>query len=190
MEASAVVLDRRFAKQLDLASVGTKMHLTSPTGEVGTWSIQPQLPDEDDLRAVAGPLRDIVMAPSTAVSMGAVLNSLHRCVRDQEALDTRVKPLQEAWKAFRKMKYFSANGWTSRTEGQVELLSDREIAEHWLYSDQLHFDLDRRAQLRLFDEGTKLQAAALWAKDACILVRAVRVCIIDLDERRLIQAPD
>ncbi|WP_133372540.1 hypothetical protein, partial [Rhodococcus wratislaviensis] len=118
-------------------------------------------------------LRKIMFAKDEPVFLGGVLNTAKRHT-DDDGRKGYLDDIVTYWKGFEKNSYFKHGAITADERAnntEISWMTDRAIAQDWLYGELLHFDADRRERIKNFNDETKYQCGLLWAKDAMPLTR-------------------
>ncbi len=175
------VLDCAVARRADVATLGTSMTILFRREEPGHAQLVREHLPQAELTEAAGFLRPFFLARDP-VYHGKITKALKLLTRSSEsAVREKVERLGAAWQQLPRGTYWSMAVATG-SDGATPMLTDRRIADDWLYGHFLHHDVERRERIRHVPVGDRLLAATLWVKDGVLLTAATQRLIVELEE--------
>lgn len=175
-------MDSAISRRVDVATLGTSMHILGVVGRPDLHQIGWDQPPMEAIEQAAIRLRPIFLE-NEEVFYNKIMNGLAYLAQEAPTESRQVIiEVKAAWKELTRGMYWSlAVAADAKDRDESPMRTDREIALDWLYGDLVHADPQRRDRLKNIPHHYRVLAGLLWAKDGILLTRATQQLIADLD---------
>ncbi len=176
LERAAKILSMSAAQRQDLATLGSTVRVFGRLGDPVMDMQREHLPEEE-IMAIAGLIRPLTLSREP-VEISNVFASIGYLTQSAPP------EMKQAIRSYKKIALARMAGWRWRfmtsSDNEPNGLTDREIAECWMYANLVHADLERRRRIQHVPEGERYLAATVWVSDCVLVTRAVQQLIFDL----------